>query len=77
MINYKSIIFEVEQVPFNTCFKLSDLFAPIKWKQVDIGTRRNLAMKFKIDVEENIILGVETSGKDSSGAQLYKKIEPK
>lgn len=77
MINYKSIILEVNQVPLNTCFKLSDLFAPIKWKRVDIGTRRNLAMKFKIEVEENTVLGVETFGKNSSGAQLYKKIEHK
>lgn len=75
MINYEVLLFEVEKVPLGVEFKVSDLFVPLLWRQVDLTQRRKLAIRFKMDVEDLMVNNVEIAGKDSSSAQLYRKID--
>ncbi|WP_035066645.1 DUF1413 domain-containing protein [Carnobacterium maltaromaticum] len=73
MINYENLLLEVEKVEPGLIFKVSDLFVPLIWKQVDLTTRRQMAIRFKNEVEEKGICNIETAGKNTSSAQLYKK----
>lgn len=64
---------EVDKVPSDTIFLLSDLFPGYIWKSISLANRIWLGSTFLSKVQENEFTSIEILEKTSSNKQKYKK----
>ena len=73
-VYYKYLVNELEKIPENTIFLVSDLFKGYIWKSIPLADRIWLGSKFLNDVLKNEYHSVQVIDKTTSNKQQYKKI---
>ena len=65
---------EIEKLPEDTIFLVSDLFKGYIWKSITLADRIWWGLKFLNDVQNNNYFSIQVIEKTTSNKQQYKKI---